>query len=66
MDKNKKERNMNNEKLAKENKILKMQRLNDAPNEKNRIKEENLKKKDLIKKIDAEISRRKEQSERVK
>ena len=66
IDKSKKERNMNNEKIAKENKILKIRRLNDALNEKNKIREENLKKKDLIKKIDAEISRRKEQSERLK
>ena len=66
MDIAKEERSKNNEKISIENRILKMQRLNEAFNEKNRIKGENLKKKDIIKSIDNEISKRKEQSEKLK
>ena len=66
MAKSKEERNKFSERLAKSNKIIKIQRLKDLSIEKNKIKEEKKRKKDLIKKLDSDILKRKEENEKFK
>lgn len=61
-----KERDRHNKIIAKENKIIKMKILQDLSDEKNKIKEEKQKKKDLIKQLDFEILKRIEDNERYK
>jgi hypothetical protein len=61
-----KERNRHYKILIKNNKLIKMQILQDILDEKNKIKEEKQKKIDLIKQIDFDILKRKKDNEKYK